>query len=666
MIEELLWGFADLVPRKREVLNPKPVVPKTNWKRPTIMPSLRGCSEVGIDLETWDPNLKKLGPGWARGDGYIVGVSVTTDDGFSAYYPIRHEEEAHDNFEPHQVLRWLNQELCHNNLKVGHNLAYDVGWLKHEGAVVRGPLWDTQTAESLIRHQAEVNLEATAQRRVGGGKSSEDLYRWLHAYFGKEKNPTPDQLRDSIKWIKFAPPRLAAEYAESDTALPLAIRKVQIPILEELGLMDLFWMETKLILLMTEMRMAGVSVDIPSAEAADVRLTAAMEEIQAQVNHLAGTDLNTGSPMEVGRVFDRLNIRYPRTPSNNQPCIKEDFLETVEHPIAQRIIELQNLKKTRNTFVRGFILDSHVGGRIFPTHNTMRAITGRMSCEKPNTQQIPSRNHLAKAIRAIFVPDTGHHHIRKYDYASVEARILGHFAVGPGSDELRAAYNANPFLDTHQWNQDTIKQKSGVLMDRKDVKGIAFCRMFGGGKGKQAAMLGMSVTDAEPLFQAFDDGLPYIPSTIDHFSRMVHSSGETRTVLGRRVEFSKWEPMNTAYGEKRPPALEFEAALAKYGTRVKRAYSHKAINYTIQGSAADLMKSALVQCYESGVFGVTTVPRMIVHDEKVFSVPDDTVEIRAAFTEMKRIMEEAIPFRVPIKAEGEWGENWGVTYKLDH
>ena len=147
-------------------------------------------------------------------------------------------------------------------------------------------------------------------------------------------------------------------------------------------------------------------------------------------------------------------------------------------------------------------------------------------------------------------------------------------------------------------------------------------------------------------------------------SYQAEKNGSTRTILGRRATFDRWEPKYTPFGSPKPVALPLKAAVKAYGPNIKRAYLHKALNYVIQGSAADLMKMAMVKCYKSGVFDTIGVPRLVVHDELDFSVPHNDEATHEAFAEMKRIMETALTFRVPIRADGEWGPNWGELYDL--
>lgn len=661
MIEELCWGFENVLPKKKTVLNPRPPIPETNWKRPKGFPSLQGANKISLDLETFDPDLLEYGPGAFRNAGHIVGASISTDHGVVGYWPMRHTEEAADNFDPDDVLRWLRKELRGPQLKVGFNLLYDIQWLHHEGVITEGPMWDCWIAEKLIYHQNDSTLESTAQRYLGEGKSSDDLYRWLWGYYGRGKNPTEKELRSMIAHVGKAPPRLVGAYAESDTTLPLEIQRCQEPILEKMELMDVFRMENKLLPLLVRMRQAGVSVDIAAAERADVTFSRSIDELQREVEHIAGCKFNTGSSDEVGRVFDKLGIRYNLTEKTQKCSIKSEHMEKVDHPIAEKMMELADLKKFRGSFIQNSILGSSVNGKIHTQLNTLRAVTGRMSSSAPNLQQIPSRSELSKVVRSIFIPDTDHFCWRSYDYASIESRVLAHYATGMGSEELRAEYNNNPKTDYHDFTIALVKRVTGFEILRPHAKTINFGLCYGSSEQKLAKMIGITKLEAEPLFAAFHDGLPYVKETMSMCSREAETHGFTRTIMGRRSHFDMWQPMGSK-GE----AFSFDRALSVYGTRICRAYLYKALNHKVQGTASELMKAYLVKCWEDGIFDATTIPRLVVHDSAEFSCPDDTAARREAFRAMKEVMENAIKFKVPIRADGKWGPNWNDLYKLDH
>lgn len=647
--------------RERQRFNPRPPVPKTGWKMVNEFPSLRSAKAISFDVETKDPEIKEFGPGWARGRGHIIGVAIATNDGFKRYYPMRHD--GGPNCDPQHVLGWLNEELSRpHQHKLGHNLIYDLGWLAHEGVDIRGTIHDTWTAEKLLRHSADATLEECAQRYLGEGKDSDALYEWAWSYWGRGK-PGPKEIRElAMTNLWRVPPELVGFYAESDVDLPLRILPEQCAKLEAKGLWDVYRLECDLLPLLVQMRLAGVSVDVDAAEQAKEYITKEIDLLQKKVDEIAGQPVNTGSPIEMGRVFDRLKIEYPLTEKSQKPQLKAEFLKTLEHPIGQLIVDVEELKKMLSTFVQNYILNSNVNGKIYGEFNPLRAVTGRMSSSNPNLQNIPSRTELGKKIRKIFIPDEGDVAIGKWDYSSVESRILAHFAVGVGAKKLRKAYRSNPMLDMHEWTIQTVKQTTGLELTRKWAKTIAFGLGYGASPKKLASMLGLSLDDAMPMFEAYHDGLQFVRETMDTISRYAEERGYTETILGRRALFDRWEPKHIQRGAPRPVALKFNAAVKLYGPNIKRAYLHKAINYTIQGSAADLMKAAMVQCWKDGVFSETGVPRLVVHDELVFSVKEGFS--RDAFETMQHVMENAIKFKVPIRVEGEIGPSWGDTEKF--
>lgn len=647
---------------KREVFNPKPPVPKLGWKPATDFPDLSQAEVISFDVETYDPDLRDFGPGWARGKGHIIGIALGTNDGYSQYFPIRHKDGF--NHDPQQILAYAREQLGRKNQpKVGHNLLYDVGWCEHEGIHIAGDLHCTWTAEKIINHSAEAPLEAVGQRYMKEGKESTELYEWAWSYWGK--GPRPDSgMRDlAMKNLHRIPAELVGFYAESDVRLPPQIAIHQFEKLEKYGLWDVYRMECDLIPLLVQMRLAGVSVDLDRAETAHVEFGKAIDELQREIDIIAGKPINTGSVLEIAPVFDKLKIIYPRTEKTGKPSFKGEFLKTIEHPLAAKIVEIEDLKKMQSSFVQGQILDANVNGKVFCSFNPLRAVTGRMSCSSPNLQQTPSRGHLAKVVKRCFIPDEGHLEWRDYDYASIESRILAHFAVGPGSQQLRAEYNDDPDVDYHDLTIKMVKQTTGILLDRKPAKTISFGLGYGASLRKLALMLGLTMEQATPLFEAYHAGMPFVKATSDMCSKEAEQKGYTTTILGRRSHFDYWEPRFSPKGSPRPFAMKYKDAVKFYGPDLKRAHLHKAANHKIQGTAADFMKMAMVTCYQTGVFDVIGVPRLVIHDALDFSVAENTSDVREGFAEMRQVMQECIKFKVPIRVDGHKGESWGEAHE---
>jgi len=634
---------------------PMPAIPESTWRPPREFPNLSAAKAIAVDVETYDPNLTTRGPGWGRGDGHIVGLAIGATDGHHVgkwYFPMRHEVQGELNLDAANVLAWARDALSNpNQVKVGANLQYDLGWLQQEGVDVAGKLIDVQFAEALLTEKSPVALEALAQKYLNEGKDSPELYKWCDLAYGG--GVTPKQRANIYR----APVTLVGPYAESDVDLPLRLAPILHEKIWQDGLMDVYTMENGLIRLMVAMRMQGVSVDIPTAEKTRDQLLAAEQTTQKRLDRLAGFPCNVNVNDDLARAFDANGLGYNRTAAGN-PSFTKEFLNNVEHPLGELIRDVRSFSKLRGTFVEGYILDANVKGKVYGSFHQLRSDdggtrSGRFSSSDPNLQNIPSRDPTwAPVIRGMFVPDVGHKLWRSYDYSQIEYRCLAHYAVGDGADALRAEYNANPLTDYHDKTHSLVLQLTGKDIPRKPIKNINFGGIYGVGKKKLIRMLGIGDTLGRELYSAYHQAAPYASATLEHCADIVNMTGEITTILGRKSRFDLWEPAE--WDDKRP-ALPYHAALSTYGD-IRRAATHKALNRRLQGSAADIMKMAMLRCWEDGIFDATGVPRLTVHDELDFSDPGGCDE---AFNEMQRVMETALPLNVPVVADYESGPDWG-------
>jgi len=615
---------------------------------------------LALDTETYDPELLTNGPGWARGKGHIVGVSLAVPDGHSWYFPVRHTIQPETNMDPEKVFRWLRDVLGTPTPKVGANLLYDIGWLSEEKVSVKGGLYDVQFAEALLAEGSDVTLNSLAKLYLGIGKVTEEVYQWCSDFYG-------GSLTDQRKNLWRAPPCLVGPYACGDAALPLAILAKQWPKLEAEGLLPLFQMENDLIPLLVAMRREGVSVSIPKAEKLRDSLATRAEEVTRRLHGAVGFEVNVNAADSLAKAFDHIGIPYGKT-KKGKPSFTKDFLNEVEHPVAKLIVDIRKLDKLRGTFVESYILNSHVNGKVYGQFHTMRGQdggtrSGRLSSSTPNLQNLPSRDEeLAPLVRGIFIPDSGHHQWVKIDYSQIEYRFMIHYAIGSGAEEARAQFNNNPDTDYHEWTLDLVAPVVGWDVStkelrkprRKPIKNINFGLIYGMGIPKLTRSLGLSAAEGKKLFAAYHQGIPFAKPTMDAAMEEAQQIGTITTVLGRKSRFDLWEPVS--WGED-TVALPYEKALLLHGN-IRRAYTHKALNRRLQGSAADLMKMAMWKCWKDGVFDQTGVPRLTVHDELDFSDPGGKED---SFNEMKHIMETAIPLRIPVRADAEVGTSWGDT-----
>lgn len=646
--------------RGERVLGPIPPIPETNWKpcSPSDLPDFRNERVLSFDVETFDPELRVNGAGWGRKKGHIVGFSIASEHR-AVYIPIRHEVESHLNMDPTMMLKYAQAMLGGNSDKVGANLLYDFGWMREEGVKVGGELYDCQYAEALINEQSKVGLEEIAYKYTGIGKDTDILKDWVINYYG---GSTKTWRKDIYR----APVSLTGAYGERDATAPLEVIKHQIPILQANNLFGLFRMECKLIRLLCDMRFAGVSVDIPYAEQLRDDLETQEKDVQKRLDKLAGVQVNVNSTDDIATAFNKAGLIYPRTKAtpnypNGQPSFVKEFLEHHEHPLPQLITEVRGFAKLRGTFVEGYLLGSHVNGKVHGSFHPLSgteggARTGRFASSMPNLQNIPTRSENGKKIRKAFIKDPGHAYWEKIDYSQIEYRFLAHFAIGQGADQIRAAYSRDAKTDYHNQTQGLILAATGITLQRSYVKNIGFGLNYGMGLDKLAKDLGVSKEKAEELMAAYHQGVPFAKETMKHLADFAQRMGYITTILGRRSHFDLWEP--DSWGVK-GKALPYAFAVAQYG-KVRRAYLYRTLNYVLQGSSADQMKKAMVTAYEAGIFDVIGVPRLTVHDELDFSMAEPNEE---AMRELINIMQNVIPLRVPVIAERESGPTWGDVSK---
>lgn len=654
----LFWEDLPQQRGRNNVVRVQPPIPDTGWTIPRDFPNLSAAKVLSVDTETYDPELKQYGPGWARGKGHIVGVSIGADNDGRWYFPIRHEVEADWNMNPEHVLAWLQQHALSNpnQPKVGANLFYDLGWLRHEGVQVQGQLIDVQYAEALLQETGRVELDLLGEKYLGEHKETNLLYRWCADYYGGKVSG------EQRANIYRAPPRLVGPYAESDADLPLKIASKQYHLLRNEGLLDIFYMECDMIRLLVDMRYAGVSVDLNKADEVSHQLEQEAAGLKEQLRKLVGFEVNVNANDSLGKAFDKLSLPYSLTAKSKKPSFTKDFLNGLEHPIGGLINGIRELEKFNGTFVQNFLLNAHVNGKVYCQFHPLRGEergtrSGRYSSSTPNLQQIPSRNpKLAPLIRGLFIPDPGHAAWRCYDYSQIEYRFLVHYAIGRGADEIRQIFINDPDTDYHEIIRQLIHNKVGVWLDRKPTKNVNFGLVYGMGQPKLTRSLGLTKAEGENLFLAYHEGAPFVKATMEATSKEAQTTGVITTILGRKSRFELWEPLRW---QDKDIALPYERALMKYG-RIKRAYVHKALNRRLQGSAAELMKMAMYRCWKAGIFDETGVPRLTVHDELDFSDPGGKDE---AFKAMAYEMENAIPIKIPVKVDFEIGPDWGHVSK---
>jgi DNA polymerase I-like protein with 3'-5' exonuclease and polymerase domains len=207
--------------------------------------------------------------------------------------------------------------------------------------------------------------------------------------------------------------------------------------------------------------------------------------------------------------------------------------------------------------------------------------------------------------------------------------------------------------------QELVQRIANIFIERKPIKNINFGLLYGMGESKLARQAGVSKKEAKSVFAGYHEGNPYVSATMEQAANEAQRNGYITTILNRRSRFDMWEPRNINY-ENRATPLRKELAIRNYGVDIIRSSTHKAINRRLQGSAADIIKKAMWQCHKDGVFRVTGVPKLQVHDELDFSVRDISPEQNEAFAHMRWVLANSIKLRVPVLVDAGRGANWGA------
>ncbi len=605
--------------------------PQTEWLPPTEFPDLSKHDEIAIDLETKDPDLTKMGSGSVTNRGDITGVAVAVK-GWSGYYPIAHEGGG--NMDRKKVLKWFQGVLSTPATKIFHNAMYDVCWIRALGLSINGKIVDTMIASALVdENQMRYDLNNCSKRYTGKSKNETDLY-------AAAKDWGVDAKAEMYK----LPAIYVGAYAEKDAELTLELwQELKKEILHQ-DIQSIFDLETELFPCLVDMRFLGVRVDVEQAHKLKEELHKEEKECLQLVKKETQVDVQIWAARSIAQVFEKLRLPFDRTEKTNSPSFTKNFLQNHPHPLVKRIARAREINKAHTTFIDTILKHSYKG-RIHAEINQLRSdnggtVTGRFSYSNPNLQQIPARNkELGPRIRSLFIPEEGHTW-GCFDYSQQEPRLVVHYATLQnlyGVDEVLNAYHEGD-ADFHTIVADMAE------IPRSQAKTINLGLFYGMGKNKLQAELGVSKDKAEELFRQYHGKVPFVKQLMDAVMRRAQDSGKIRTLLGRLCRFHLWEPNQFGIHK----ALPHDQALMEHGPGIKRAYTYKALNRLIQGSAADMTKKAMIELHKEGI-----TPHIQVHDELDISVSDNADRI-------KDIMEHAVSLEVPNKVDYESGPNWGI------
>jgi DNA polymerase I-like protein with 3'-5' exonuclease and polymerase domains len=642
---------------------------------------LNGIDTVAIDIETYDPNLKTKGLGAIRNDGFICGIAVATDNDL-AYFPLRHSDTdiAYDRI--NKIWQVLNDKIFQNKniTKVFHNAMYDVCWIRAvTGMMIKGRIVDTMIAASVIdENRFKYSLDALSKDYLNEEKYKYDLQQKTLEWSG-------GTVKDPMTNMHKLPASIVKEYAKQDVNLTYKLWKLFDKKIDEVlytkddgeqkTCRQIFELETKLFLCLVDMKFKGVRIDVAKAILFGRHLKKRRDQIIKAIESITTIKVDIWAAASIKKLLDHLCIKdYKVTPKSKMPQLPKDYLKTHNNKCLRMIAKAREYDKAVNTFIDGLLEYVHEG-RIHADINQIRSdtggtVTGRFSMSNPNLQQIPAKGYIGSKMRELFIPEDGCKW-GSFDYSQQEPRIVVHYAIKlglPGTENLQEEFDKDD-ADFHQIVADMAN------ISRKQAKTINLGLFYGMGKIKLQRELGLDQRQAKELFNEYHGRVPFVRQLSQELIAFAKQNRLLFTLHDRFCRFDRWETTNKEWNPEtnrfnevplytKEQAMEaFKAEMldkykenkidANYMDYFDRyytpAFTYKALNRLIQGSAADMTKKAMVDLHEKGI-----IPHIQIHDELCFSITDHEPEL------IKDVMEQTIPLEVKNKVDFESGPNWGT------
>ena len=645
--------------------------------------NLNGVDTIAVDIETYDPNLKSKGSGAIRGEGFICGVAVATVNDI-AYFPLRHADT--DLSLDKQLKLWevLNEKIFQNDkiTKVFHNAMYDVCWIRAvTGMKMKGRIVDTMIAASIIdENRFRYTLESLSKDYLQDEKYKYDLQE-------KTLNWSGGTVKDPMTNMHRLPASIVKEYAKQDVSLTLRLWNLFNKKLDEVLYIkpednskktcrNIFELETKLFPCLVDMKFKGVRIDVQKAKRLGKFFEGRRDKLLNIIKEKTNVDVQIWAAASIKKLLKNQKITdYKTTPKSEMPQLPKDFLRTHKNRFLRFVAKAREYDKAKNTFVDG-LLDFVHNDRIHADINQIRSekggtVTGGFSMSNPNLQQIPSKGFIGKKMRELFIPEIGCEW-GSFDYSQQEPRIVVHYALKinmPGTENLKEEFDKDD-ADFHQIVADMAK------IPRKQAKVINLGLFYGMGKTKLQKELNLDESKATKLFQTYHAQVPFVRDLSQRLSKFASKNGLLFTLGDRFCRFDKWETRDKEWDPKINRFTEVELyatkekamdayrldQMEKYGKYIDpdcehfekhyaRAFTYRAFNRLIQGSAADMTKKAMVDLYEQGI-----VPHIQIHDELCVSIRNKKERnmVHAA-------MENTMKLNIKNKVDYEFGPNWGTT-----
>lgn len=551
----------------------------------------------------------------------IVGMSFSFAENEAYYVPLsKNRDEAQTTLNKFKPF-FENEEID----KVGQNMKYDMLVLMNYGIKVKGKMFDTMVAHYVIQPELRHNMDYMASTLLN--------YTTIHIeeiIGAKGKNQ---------KNMRDLSPTDVYEYACEDADVTLKLKNILADKLKEKECEELFYnIEMPLVPVLTKMEYDGVCLDTESLKESAKRFTEELINIEKEITELAGQEFNISSPKQVGEIlFDKMKIvEKPKKTKTGQYVTSEEVLQSLKgkHKIVERILDYRGLKKLLSTYIEALPeLINPRTGKIHTSFNQTVTVTGRLSSSNPNLQNIPIRDDNGKEIRKAFIPEEGCMFFSA-DYSQIELRIMAHLS---GDANMIESFNEG--LDIHAATAAKIYKKDVsevTKTERSKSKTANFGIIYGISVFGLAERMMVPRAEAKELIDGYFATFPSVKEYMNKSIEVAREKMYTETIFKRRCYL---------------PDINS-------GNSVVRGYAERnAINAPIQGSAADIVKVAMINIYNRFEReGIRSKMILQVHDELNFSVyPDEKEKVEQIVIEE---MENAYKMKVPLKADCGWGKNW--------
>ncbi len=592
-------------------------VPESIDELVTCTEKIKEAGLLSVDTETTgiDPRCSTL-----------VGISMAINENQAWYVPVAHDDQ--NNLPVNEVLNILRPILESDSIKkVGQNLKYDYQVFKKVGIILSGISFDTMVAAYLIEPgKRQYNMDALAAKWLNIKTIS------IESLIGKGKNQ---------RSFATVPVSEAATYSGEDAVIPLKLMGVLKPLLKEKELKTLFdTIEMPLVTVLAEMEWDGIKIDIGFLKNLSEEYSKQLADISQEIYTLAGEEFNLNSPKQVSEIFfEKMGMpRSKKTKTGLSTDVKALEKLAPNYPIAKKMLEQRMVQKLLSTYIDALPTQTNSETcRVHTSFNQAVTATGRLSSTNPNLQNIPIRTDAGRRIREAFVAADGCV-LFSADYSQIELRILAHLSK---DDRLIIAFQEDQDIHTQ-----TASAMYGMFPElvtpemRRAAKTINFGLMYGMGPINLSRQLGVSFAEAQEFIHTYFEQFPTIRKFMESNIEKARNNGYIDTLLGRRRYL---------------PDINIE------NRRIREAAERTAINTPVQGTAADIIKIAMVNI-QNEITSVCAQAKMLlqVHDELVFEVPEKNIDTFSNWVIEK--MNGAYALSVPLKVDTGSGKNWSLAH----